>query len=1103
MAIDPRNLRPGELCRLLNSTPLGTVISERQLYRHRTRAGLRLGEGNRIDLLKYVAWLVEEVHKPREAAASTDYEVLKERARARNAAIARAGRDIGELPGVVDSDRRQRAAESFQTFCEAYFPRTFHLAFSDDHRKVIAKIEEAVLYGGLFALAMPRGSGKALALDTPLVTPFGWTTMGKVQVGDLLFDEEGWPCCVTYATDVQLDRPCYRVDFSDGESIVCDADHLWTVEDRYSCRNPLTLTTQEMEPRVIVSHNRLWAEHRYRVPMTEPLRCPEAPLDVDPYILGYWLGDGARSTNTVTVHTNDAAEVAAEFERLGETCRISEPVDNVVTIVVGKGHCADSVRCNMRPSLRVRLRVLKVLLRKHIPEKYLRAAPWQRLALLQGLMDTDGSIGRNGHCEITLKDDQLAHDLGELLSSLGFKWRRQQRYVHRDGRRYGPYLRYHFTACSDFPVFRLSRKRARLQPRPAKGGTALNRYIVAITPVASVPVRCIQVDSPSSLYLAGKKMVPTHNTTIAECACLWAILFGHREFVALIGASEAHAEEMLESIKMELDGNDLLLEDFPEAVFPIHCLDGIANRCAGQLHDGERTHIVWTAREIVLPTITGSRASGAVIRVAGITGRIRGMKFKRPDGQTVRPSLVVLDDPQTDESARSPSQCAARESILAGAVLGLAGPGRKISGIMPCTVIRPEDMADRILDREKHPQWQGQRTKMVYSFPTNEKLWAQYAQVRADSLRQEKGLSEATLFYREHQDAMDAGSVIAWPERFNQDEASAIQHAMNLRLQNEAAFFAEYQNEPLPEQTGENDLLTADQICVKTNGQPRGLIPLGCSHLTMFVDVQQKLLYWLVCAWEDDFTGHVVDYGSYPDQRRQYFTLRDSTRTLATVAKGTGLEGAIYAGLETLIGEQLSRRWHREDGTELQVERCLIDANWGSSTDVVYQFCRQSRHSGSLLPSHGRFVGAASRPFSEHKRKPGERIGLNWRITTTVGKRAIRHVLFDTNFWKSFVHARLVVSQGDPGCLSLFESIPEQHRLLAEHLTAEYRIRTEGRGRTVDEWKIRPEQSDNHWLDCLVGCAVAAAAQGCVLFGTEAPEAPRKKISLSRIQKQR
>jgi len=751
MAIDPRNLRPGELCRLLNSTPLGTVINERQLYRHRNRAGYRLGDGNRVDLLRYVAWLMEEVHRPRVVSESDSYEALKERARARNAAIAKAGRGIGELPAVADVVRRQKAADSFQHFCDAYFPQTFHLAWSNDHRRVIAKIEEAVLYGGLFALAMPRGSGK---------------------------------------------------------------------------------------------------------------------------------------------------------------------------------------------------------------------------------------------------------------------------------------------------------------------------------------------------------------TTIAECACLWAILFGHRQFVALIGASEAHAEEMLESIKMELDGNDLLLEDFPEAVYPIQCLDGIANRCAGQLHQNERTHMSWTAREIVLPTIGGSSASGAIIRVAGITGRIRGMKFKRPDGQTVRPSLVVLDDPQTDESARSPSQCAARESIVAGAVLGLAGPGRKISGIMPCTVIRPEDMADRILNRDKHPQWQGQRTRMVYAFPTNEKLWQQYAQIRAESLRQEKGITEATAFYEQNRGLMDEGSVVAWPERFNHDEASAIQHAMNLRLQNEAAFFAEYQNELLPEVAAEDDLLTADQICAKTNGQLRGTIPLGCGHMTMFIDVQQKLLYWVVCAWEDDFTGYIVDYGSYPDQRRAYFTLRDATRTLSTAAKGTGLEGSIYSGLESLTADLLNRHWRREDGTELRIDRCLIDANWGSSTDVVYQFCRQSPHAGIVLPSHGRFVGAASRPFSEYKRKPGERVGLNWRVTNNLGKRTIRHALFDTNFWKSFVQARLVVAHGDPGCLSLFEDMPESHRLFAEHLTSEYRIRTEGRGRTVDEWKIRPEQADNHWFDGVVGCAIAASIQGCLLFGTDQHRGkPDQRVRLSNLQR--
>jgi hypothetical protein len=132
-------------------------------------------------------------------------------------------------------------------------------------------------------------------------------------------------------------------------------------------------------------------------------------------------------------------------------------------------------------------------------------------------------------------------------------------------------------------------------------------------------------------------------STICECACIWAVLYGHREFVCLIGSDEGHAMDMLDSIKMELDGNDLLLEDFPEVVYPIQCLDGIANRCDGQLYKGERTHIGWTAREIVLPTIPGSKASGAIIKVAGITGRIRGMKYRRADGKTVRPTLVVLD----------------------------------------------------------------------------------------------------------------------------------------------------------------------------------------------------------------------------------------------------------------------------------------------------------------------------------------------------------------------------------------------------------------------------------------------------------------------------
>jgi len=591
-------------------------------------------------------------------------------------------------------------------------------------------------------------------------------------------------------------------------------------------------------------------------------------------------------------------------------------------------------------------------------------------------------------------------------------------------------------------------------------------------------------------------------TCIAECACLWAVLYGHREFVCLIGASEVHAVEMLDSIKMELEGNDLLEADFPEVVHPIRCLDGIANRCSGQLYKGERTYIGWTSNEVVLPTMPGSAASGAIIKVAGITGRFRGMKGKRADGKTVRPSLVVLDDPQTDESARSLSQCATRERILAGAVLGLAGPCNKISGIMPCTVISPGDLADNILDREKHPEWNGERTRMVYRFPANEKLWAKYAEVRAESLRIHGDLREATAFYEANRQALDEGAEVAWPERFNHDEASAIQHAMNLKLQDEAAFFAEYQNEPLPEKGIEDEgLLTPDQIAGKLNGMKRGEVPIGANHLTMFIDVHGKLLFWLIAAWEDDFTGVVIDYGAYPDQKRQYFTLRDAQKTLQLVAKGAGLEGAIYAGLEALTGDYLNREWRRDDGAHLKIERCLIDANWGTSTDVVYQFCRQSAHAAVLLPSHGRFVGATSRPFAEYKRKCGDRVGFNWRIPNVQGRRAIRHVLFDSNFWKSFIHARLAVPMGDRGCLSLFGRDAEAHRLLAEHLTSEYRIKAESRGRVVDEWKQTPDK-DNHWLDCVVGCAVAASVCGAVLPGAEIATV-KKRMSMSEMQRRR
>jgi len=258
-------------------------------------------------------------------------------------------------------------------------------------------------------------------------------------------------------------------------------------------------------------------------------------------------------------------------------------------------------------------------------------------------------------------------------------------------------------------------------------------------------------------------------TTLAEWACLWCLCYGHRQFLMLIGADQNIAGSMLDSIKSQIENNDLLLEDFPEVCCPVRALERITQRAKGQTYRGKPTHIGWTADEITLPWIPGAPSAGAAVRVAGITGRIRGVKHTRPDGTSIRPSLVLIDDPQTDESAASPAQVATREKVMSGAILGLAGPGQKIAGLCTITVIRTDDLADRILDRNRHPAWNGERTKLVYEWPSAENLWGQYAELRRDGQRHGRGTGESDEFYRLRQAEMDAGSRVAWPARKNAD----------------------------------------------------------------------------------------------------------------------------------------------------------------------------------------------------------------------------------------------------------------------------------------------------------------------------------------------
>jgi len=402
--------------------------------------------------------------------------------------------------------------------------------------------------------------GGPLALDTPIPTPDGWTTMGEIRVGDQVFDEGGQVRSVTYVSPVMLGHRCYEIRFSDRTSIIADAEHRWAVDDDIHGQKRIkrrVLTTQEIAATYRHGKNR----NRYAIPITRPLDLPERELPIAPYALGAWLGDGNGASNQITAFEDDAGEIGQQIAAGGHRVVVRRPQwikgrcmnliiePALLSGICRRGHdkekvgvyrvlkrgkpaerCAECARqaamaakygrardpVVRAPSFFSRLQTLGLVRNKRIPETYLRASSEQRMDLLRGLMDTDGTITKTGWCSFDSADLCLVADVLDLLRGLGFK----PALKIREGRGFSGKTEtstmHHslgFQAYDDRPVFALRRKRERMRNRLTGRPTeAERRRIVEVQPFASVPVRCIAVDAPSHLYLAGAGMIPTHNT---------------------------------------------------------------------------------------------------------------------------------------------------------------------------------------------------------------------------------------------------------------------------------------------------------------------------------------------------------------------------------------------------------------------------------------------------------------------------------------------------------------------------------------------------------------------------------------------------------------
>lgn len=337
---------------------------------------------------------------------------------------------------------------------------------------------------------------KGLALDTPIPTPDGWSTMKDITVGHRVFDMHGKPTLVIAKSDVKR-IPCFRVNFTNGDSIVCDDEHRWLARAGGSNANKFkhrVMTVNEIFDAIADGQS-------VTIPVQEPLEVCGQDLPIDPYLLGYWLGDGSAKASAITCGKDDLEHVQnmvkSSSYKLGK---------------VWKDKRSDTFTVRIKGGMLQSLKSLNLIDNKHVPDMYMRASKENRLSLLQGLMDSDGHLDKDrGRAHFYNTNERLSNAVYELVCSLGDVPHSAVKTMSG----FGVTCRAHFvgwkpTIC---PV-KLARKIANFQPRKI----SKYRAIASVESIDSVPTQCIAVESESKTYLAGKSMAVTHNTSFRRLA---------------------------------------------------------------------------------------------------------------------------------------------------------------------------------------------------------------------------------------------------------------------------------------------------------------------------------------------------------------------------------------------------------------------------------------------------------------------------------------------------------------------------------------------------------------------------------------------------------
>lgn len=340
---------------------------------------------------------------------------------------------------------------------------------------------------------------KGLAVDTPIKTyNKGWIEMGEIEKGDIVYDGEGRLTQVIAVSDIK-NIPCYKITFLNGQEVVCDEEHDWVI--RHANRKEERVNIKEL-------YERCEANERMVIE-TSAQGGFNMELPIDPYCLGYWLGNGSKQTSVVTCNAEDSEFVSNKFRMAGYDVNISKNSENSDTLNISRLD-----KTTRKGGFKEALRELGVLNNKHIPEIYEMASFDQRVELINGLLDSDGHchIRKNGTVRAIFSQEaskkNIVDSLYRLLCSIG-----EQPSMPRKvrGHGFGKYIEsYQIDFCPMNKLFGVPRKRNKVRDRIITNSWAIK----SIEKVEPVPTICIAVDSPSKTYLCTESQIKTHNTVL-------------------------------------------------------------------------------------------------------------------------------------------------------------------------------------------------------------------------------------------------------------------------------------------------------------------------------------------------------------------------------------------------------------------------------------------------------------------------------------------------------------------------------------------------------------------------------------------------------------